>query len=82
MCVELVDVDEFEGVGEDGREGVGVTAELVLDDRWAEVCGARITLVLLGVLGLVGANGDVGDGSLMSDERCCSCTDASDVVRR
>ena len=78
MCVELVDVDEFEGVGEDGREGVGVTAEpvLVLDD------GARVGLVLLGVLGLVGANGEVGDGSLMSDARCCSCRDASDVVIR
>jgi hypothetical protein len=83
VCVELVDVDEFEGVGEDEREGVGVTAELVLelDDRWAEVGGTRVRLVLL-VLGLVGANGEVGDGSLMSDARCCSCRDASDVVRR
>lgn len=81
MCVELVDVEEFEGVGEDGREGVGVTAELVLvlDDRWAEVGGARVRLVLLGELG---ANGEVGDGSLMSDARYCSCRDASDVVRR
>jgi hypothetical protein len=76
----LVDVDEFEGVGEDGREGVGVTAELVLvlDDRWA---AARVRLGLLGVLGLVGADSE-GDGSLMSDARCCSCRDASDVVRR
>lgn len=76
-------MDEFEGVGEDAREGVGVTAELVLelDDRWAEVGGTRVRLVLL-VLGLVGANGEVGDGSLMSDARCCSCRDASDVVRR
>jgi hypothetical protein len=83
VCVELVDVDEFEGVGEDEREGVGVTAELVLelDDRWAEVGGTRVRLVFL-VLGLVGANGEVGDGSLMSDARCCSCRDASDVVRR
>ncbi len=30
VCVEVVDVDEFDGVGEDGRDGVGVTAELVL----------------------------------------------------
>jgi hypothetical protein len=79
VCVELVDVDEFEGVGEDEREGVGVTAEP--DDRWAEVGGTRVGLELL-VLGLVGANGEVGDGSLMSDARCCSCRDASDVVRR
>jgi hypothetical protein len=84
VCVELVDVDEFEGVGEDGREGVGVTAELVLvlDDRWAEVGGARVRLVLLGILGPVGANGEVGDGSLLSDARCCSCRDVSDMVRR
>ena len=84
VCVELVDVDEFEGVGEDGREGVGVTVVLVLvlDDRWAEVGGARVRFVLLGVLGLVGANGEVGDGSLISDVRCCSCRDASDVMRR
>ena len=84
MCVELVDVDELEGVGEDGREGVGVTAELglVLDDRWADVGGTRVRLVSLGVLGLVGANGEVGDGSLLSDVRCCSCRDASEVVRR
>lgn len=76
----MVDVDEFEGVGEDGREGVGVTAALVLvlDDRWAE---ARVRLGLLSVLGLVGADSE-GDGSLMSDARCCSCRDASDVVRR
>jgi len=84
VCVELVDADEFEGVGEDGRVGVGVTAGLVLvlDDRRAEVGGARARLVLPGVLGLVGANGEVGDDSLMSDARCCSCRDASDVVRR
>jgi hypothetical protein len=81
VCVEVVDVEELEGVGEDGREGVGVTAELglVLDDRWAEVGG---TSVGLGVLGLVGADGEVGDGSLMSDARCCSCREASEVVRR
>ena len=81
VCVEVVDVDELEGVGEDGREGIGVTAELglVLDDRWAEVGG---TSVGLGELGLVGADGEVGDGSLMSDARCCSCREASEVVRR
>lgn len=71
VCVELVDVDEFEGVGEDGRDGVGVTAELVLvlNDRWAEEGGVGVRLVLLGVLELVGASGEVGDGSLMSDAR-------------
>lgn len=81
VCVELVDVDELEGVGEDGREGVGVTAELglVLDDRWAGMGGTRVGL---GVLELVGANGEVGDGSLMSDARYSSCRDASEVVRR
>jgi hypothetical protein len=84
VCVELVDVDELEGVGEDGREGVGVTAELglVLNDRWAEVGGAWDKLVLLGVLGLVGADVEVDDGSLLSEVRWCSCRDASDVVRR
>jgi hypothetical protein len=84
VCVELVDVDELEGVGEDGREGVGVTAEpgLVLNDRWADVGGTRVRLVSLGVLGLVGADGEVGGGSLLSDARCCSCRDASEVVRR
>ena len=84
VCVELVDVDEFEGVGEDGREGVGVTVELVLvlDDRWAEVGGARAGLVLSGAPGLVGVNGEVGDGCLLSDARCCSCRDASVVARR
>jgi hypothetical protein len=51
----------------------------VLDDRWAEVGG---TSVGLGELGLVGADGEVGDGSLMSDARCCSCREASEVVRR
>ena len=24
-CVSMVDMDEFDGIGEDGREGVGVT---------------------------------------------------------
>jgi hypothetical protein len=83
VCVEVVDVDEFEGVGEDGREGVGVTAELVLvlvlDDRWAEVGGAW---VLLGVLVLVGDDGEVGDGSLMRDARCWASKDESDAERR
>ena len=34
----LVCVDRFEEVREDGHEGIGVTAvlELVLDDRWTE----------------------------------------------
>lgn len=88
MCVELVDVDEFEGVGEVGHEDVGVTAELMLvqDDRWVDVGGARVRLVLLGVLGPVGASGKVsskvGDCSLMSNARCGSCRDANDVLRR
>ena len=80
MCVEFVDVDELEGVGEDGREGVGVAdvLVLVLNDRWAEVGDSRVRL---GLLGVVDADGEVGDGSLMSDARCSSCRDASDVVR-
>ena len=77
----MVDVDEFEGVGEDGREGVGVAdvLVLVLNDRWAEVGDARARLELLGVSG---ADGEVGDDSLANDARCCSCKDVSDVVRR
>ena len=83
VCVEVVDVDEFDGVGEDGRDGVGVTAELVLvlDDRRAGVGDGRVKLLLLGVLRVIDADGEVGDGSLMSDVRCCSCRDASDAVR-
>jgi hypothetical protein len=65
----LVDVDEFEGVGEEGREGVGVTAVL-LDDRWTEVGDARVRLGLLGVLGVLDAGDEAGDGSLMSGVRC------------
>lgn len=76
-----MDVDEFEGVGEHGREGVGVAdvLVLVLDDRWAEVGDARVRL---GLLGVVGADGEVGDDSLVNDARCCSCKEASDMVRR
>jgi len=71
VCVELVDVEEFEGVGEDGREGVGVKAELVLvlDDRWVGVGGVRVRLGILGILEVLGADGEVGDGSLMNDLR-------------
>jgi hypothetical protein len=73
VCVELLDADELDGVGEDGREGVGVRAE--------EVSGCA---GLRGVddvgLGVVGA--DDGAGSQISDVRCCSCKDASDEARR
>ena len=85
MCVELLDADELEGVGEDGREGVGVVVEeesvcdLVLDDLWMVEGEAE------GGLGVVGTDGaaDAGaGGSLTSEARCCSCRDASDAARR
>lgn len=89
VCVELLDADELEGVGEDGREGVGVTVEeedsvcrlVVLDDRWAEVGDAGIGLSVVGAGGAV-AGGDGGGCSRISDARCCSCRDARDVARR
>jgi len=76
-------VDKFDGIGEDRREGVAVTVELVLvlDDRRAGVGDGRVKLLLLGILRVIDADGEVGDGSLMSDARCYSCRDASDAVR-
>ncbi len=79
-CVEVVDMDEFDGVGEDGHEGT-MEFVLVLDDWWAGVGYRRVKLLLLGILQVIDADGEVGDGSLMSDVRCCSCRDASNVVR-
>jgi hypothetical protein len=82
VCVELLDADELEGVGEDGREGVGVTAEesvceLVLNDRRGTGSMAEVGS------GIVGSDGAAGAGtSLMSEVRCCSCKDTSDVARR
>ena len=81
MCVELLDADELDGVGEDGREGVGVVVEeesaceLVLDDLWMVEGEAEVGL------GVVGTDGDAG-GSLTSEARYCSCRDASDAARR
>jgi hypothetical protein len=50
VCVELLEEEELEGVGEDGREGVGVTAEE----------GSVCALVLVGVMvGGCGAGVDV-----------------------
>ena len=83
-CVEVVDVDKFDGIGEDRREGVAVTVELVLvlDDRRAGVGDGGVKLLLLGILWVIDADGEVGDGSLMSDVKCYSCRDASDAGRR
>ncbi len=55
---------------------------LVLDDQRAGVGDGRVKLLLLGILWVIDADGEVGDGSLMSDVRCCSRRDASDAVRR
>ena len=82
MCVELLDADELEGVGEDGREGVGVVVEeesvceLVLDDLWMVEGEAGVGL------GVVCTDDAGAGGSLTSAARCCSCRDASDAARR
>jgi hypothetical protein len=88
VCVELLDADELDGVGEEGREGVGVVTDeeepvcellLVLDDRL--MAGGEAGLGL----GVVGADSVAGTGagcSLTSEARYCSCRDASDVERR
>ena len=88
VCVELLDADELDGVGEDGREGVGVVTDeeesvcellLVLNDRL--MAGGEAGLGL-GVVGADGAAGTGAGGSLTSEARYCSCRDASDVERR
>jgi hypothetical protein len=86
VCVELLDVDELDGVGDDGREGVGVVMaeeesvyELPLDDR--VMTGAEEG----GGLGVVGADGAAGTGvggSLTNEARCWPCRDASEVASR
>ena len=43
---------------------------LVLDDRRAGLGDGRDKLLLLGVLRVIDADGEVGNGSLMSDVRC------------
>lgn len=88
VCVELLDADELDGVGEDGREGVGVVTDeeesvcellLVLDDRLMAGGEAGPGLGVVGSGGVAGAG---ACGSLTSEARCCSCRDASDVARR
>jgi hypothetical protein len=85
VCVELLDADELDGVGEEGREGVGVVVEeesvceLVLDDLWMAEGPAGVGLEVVGTDGTTDAG--AGD-SLTSDVRCCSCRDASDAARR
>jgi hypothetical protein len=86
VCVELLDVDELEGVGEDGREGVGVRAEedseralIEATEECPEVDGVGI---VDGGIAVVGTDDRVGEGSRMSEARCCSCRDASDEARR
>jgi len=88
VCVELVDVEASEGVGEDGREGVGVmdeedsVCELVVsldDDRCMEDGKAGVSL---GIAGDNGAANDAGGGDIgLSDAKCCLCRDVSDAVR-
>lgn len=84
VCVELLDADELEGVGEDGREGVGVVVEeesvweLVLDDLWMAEGEVGFGL---GVVGTDDTADAGAGGSLTSGARCCSCRDASDVAR-
>ena len=81
VCVELLEAEELEGVGEDGREGVGVTAEE----------GSERAVVLVGgcneELGGAGADADADDGGSTSgfwtsDARYCSCKEARDAERR
>src|SRR5216684_3252915 len=79
-CVEVVDMDKFDGIGEDGHKGT-MEFVLMLDDWQAGIGYRRVKLLLLGILQVIDADGEVGDGSLMSDVRCCSCRDASNVVR-
>jgi hypothetical protein len=86
VCVELLDAEELEGVGEEGREGVGVTdmeeivCALVLGDggRWVKVSDAGVGLGGGGADDVAGGGGS----SRAGDARCCSCRDESDVARR
>jgi hypothetical protein len=77
VWVELVEAEEFEGVGEDGREGVGVMAEegsvWALVGGWEEVVGRD---------GVGVGDGGSAVGFWTSDARYCSCRDVSDAVRR
>jgi hypothetical protein len=85
VCVELLDADELEGDGEDGREGVGVMAEedseCVLAEATGECAEVEGSVGDVG-LGVAGADDGLGDGSRISDARYCSCKDASDEARR
>jgi hypothetical protein len=80
VCVELVEAEELEGVGEDGREGVGVT---VAEEgaEWGLVGGCEDEFGSGG-----GAGTGVGVGAILgfrtSDARYCSCRDVRDTVRR
>ncbi len=83
VCVELLEAEELEGVGEDGREGVGVTADK------GSVCARVLVGVMVG--GCEEEVGGAGTDVLMlmvalgfwtSDARCCSCRDVRDAVRR
>ena len=83
VCVELLEAEELEGVGEDGREGVGVTAEE------GSVCapvlvvgGCKEEFGGTGAGADVDADGGSSSGFWTSDARYCSCRDARDAVRR
>jgi hypothetical protein len=84
--VELLDADELEGVGEDGREGVGVTAEedseRVLAEATGECAEVEGSVGADVGLGVAGADDGLGSGSRISDARYCSCMHASDEARR
>ena len=85
VCIELLDADELDGIGEEGREGIGVVVEeksvceLMLDDLWMAEGMAGVGLGIVGTD--VATDAGAGD-SLMSDARCCSCRDASNAARR
>ena len=76
----MVEAEELEGVGEDGREGVGVTAAEE-DSECELVGGCEDEFASAG-----GAGTGVGAGSTLgfrtSDARYCSCRDVRDTVRR
>jgi len=82
----LLEAEELEGVGEDGREEVGVMADK------GSVCALVLMVVMVGgceeEVGGAGADVDVdaNGGSTLgfwtSDARCCSYKDARDAMRR